>query len=578
MDPRIEGESSAPHGRRALAWLTDLAIVGVMALLFTSLLQLPGLISLVLGGRLPHVSPKWFLPFAVLFFIAYQTSCMWLTQRTAGKAMFGLRVRRAGERSGFLWALGRSTVGYIVIDVFGAGTVLAFGNRRHRCLHDFVFGSEVVLEQAGALRPRVLWNRLLEFEEERQASRDEKTKSLRLLKSFVKFLIGLGSPLTAALGPSRKPRAPAPVSVAASPLPSAVIAPVSTLSVHATVAIVAATSAITIAVAASPPVRHGAVAFFRPGASPTVSPRMLSIAELAPAGQSASPVPSTESPSQSQANQPSRRFIPVDPMLHSSQPPAGTISSQPPPQTNQSPSGTSPSQPPPQTYRSLSQPSLTPSSSSSSSSTPTPTTATPTPTGGTGASTNDVSSSWSGSPPTINGQINAGEWAGAGVMQIPQGTMLVKNDSQFLYLALDLTETTVSNPSDYFWFSVDVDQNAAITPNVDINYGQWPNEPNHLGRQYYLGPGQWTGLVAETSTSMCFQGFGTSPASGSNHRTWTMRLARSEMGVSGSTSTTVPFGIRIGSTSPSAASDSPINFDTDFSHLKRIFLSRQPVG
>src|SRR3989442_14467300 len=105
--PHVEGEPAAPHGRRALAWLTDLAIVMIVALLFTSLLQLPKLISLVLDARPPRISPRWFVPFAVIFFIAYQTSSMWLTQRTAGKAMFDLRVRRSSERSPFLWALRR---------------------------------------------------------------------------------------------------------------------------------------------------------------------------------------------------------------------------------------------------------------------------------------------------------------------------------------------------------------------------------------------------------------------------------------------------------------------------------------
>src|SRR5437660_150503 len=153
----LEGEPAAPHGRRALAWVVDLAIVGLVALVFTSLLQLPKLLSFLLGeDRFPHVAPRWFVLFAVLFFVAYQTSCIWLTQRTAGKAMFGLRLRRVGKRSELLWALGRTTVGYLVIDVFGVGILLAFCNRRHRCLHDLVFGSEIVLERAGPIRPRVL--------------------------------------------------------------------------------------------------------------------------------------------------------------------------------------------------------------------------------------------------------------------------------------------------------------------------------------------------------------------------------------------------------------------------------------
>src|SRR5437762_2631302 len=80
--------------------------------------------------------------------------------------------------------------------IVGVGVLLAFWSTRHRCLHDLVFGSEVVLERPGAIGPAVLWSGLIGFEEERQAARDEKTKSLKLVKGFVKFLITIGSPLT----------------------------------------------------------------------------------------------------------------------------------------------------------------------------------------------------------------------------------------------------------------------------------------------------------------------------------------------------------------------------------------------
>lgn len=189
----------------------------------------------------------------------------------------------------------------------------------------------------------------------------------------------------------------------------------------------------------------------------------------------------------------------------------------------------------------------------------------------------DVSSTWAAAPPTINGQIVAAEWAGAGHMPIPHGTMLVKNDAQFLYVALDLTGITVANPTDYFWFTVDVDRNAAITANVDVNYAQYPGEPNHLGRQYYLGAGSWTGLLPGPSDSMAYQGFGPTAGSAVNHRTWTMRLALAECGVGAGATPAVPFGIRIGSTSPGASADTPTNFEADFSHLDRVLLSAPVV-
>ena len=95
-DRQVGEEPPAPYGRRALAWFADLIMVGVVALLFTSLLHLPKLVSLALGqGPFPQVAPKQFVLFAVLFFVLYHTTSIWLTQSTAGKAMMGLRLHWA---------------------------------------------------------------------------------------------------------------------------------------------------------------------------------------------------------------------------------------------------------------------------------------------------------------------------------------------------------------------------------------------------------------------------------------------------------------------------------------------------
>jgi uncharacterized RDD family membrane protein YckC len=233
----------APHGRRALAWLVDLAWVGLVALLFTTL-----------------VDTRWLVPFAALYLIAYSTTCTWLTGRTAGKAMFGLRLRRAERRPGFFWALGRASFGYAVIDVFGAGVLLALGNERHRCLHDLVFGSEVVLERAEPIRPGALWSGLLGFEAERRAASEERTKSLGVLKGLVRFVLKLTFPLAWLLEHRKEHTA------LAAPAP-APIASVGTLSAKARVAVVAVTTAITSAVVVSASGWDGPrrVSFPRPG-------------------------------------------------------------------------------------------------------------------------------------------------------------------------------------------------------------------------------------------------------------------------------------------------------------------------
>ena len=133
-------------------------------------------------------------------------------------------------------------------------------------------------------------------------------------------------------------------------------------------------------------------------------------------------------------------------------------------------------------------------------------------------------STWSPTPPRIDGSIVDGAWSGAGTVPLPgapAGTLLVQNDARFLYVGIDLPEDTEPSPdpADYFWFSVDVDQDGAITPNVDLNYAQAPGAPDQLGLQHYLAPNAWTGLLPDHTDSMCARGFGPSTLATRPHAT-----------------------------------------------------------
>jgi uncharacterized RDD family membrane protein YckC len=114
----------APHSLRAVAWLIDFVLViGIFSLL---------------------PQPVYYLGFFVLL-VSYHTIFIWLVQQTIGKALVGLEVKRIGEKKpGFLWALGRSSLGYFVVDVLGVGVLAAMFNPRRQCLHDYVFGSFVI--------------------------------------------------------------------------------------------------------------------------------------------------------------------------------------------------------------------------------------------------------------------------------------------------------------------------------------------------------------------------------------------------------------------------------------------------
>lgn len=158
---------------------------------------------------------------------------------------------------------------------------------------------------------------------------------------------------------------------------------------------------------------------------------------------------------------------------------------------------------------------------------------------------------------------------------------MVKNDHKFLYLALDLTKDTGKSAGvgDYFWLTFDVDGNANITPNKDVNYGIYPTLPIRIGRQFCLGPGVWTGLLNEPSLSTARQGFAASPNSRTSHRIWELRIVLSEVGIDLSKFVTPPrlrFGLRVSSTTPEFTYDFPPNFYLDFSDLREILLSVGP--
>jgi hypothetical protein len=193
-----------------------------------------------------------------------------------------------------------------------------------------------------------------------------------------------------------------------------------------------------------------------------------------------------------------------------------------------------------------------------------------------------VKSSWAKTPPLISGNFSTNEWVDAGIMPIPAGYLMVKNDHKFLYLALDLTGDQGKSPGvgDYFWLTFDVDGNAKITPNKDVNYGIYQNLPIRMGRQFCLGPAVWTTLLNDPSESMTRQGFAASGHSATAHRIWEMRIALSELGIDFNNLTTPPklrFGLRVSSTTPNFTYDFPTSFYTNFADLREILLLVGPT-
>jgi len=193
-----------------------------------------------------------------------------------------------------------------------------------------------------------------------------------------------------------------------------------------------------------------------------------------------------------------------------------------------------------------------------------------------------LKSEWAVNPIDLNAPLSSGGWEDSGQLKFSRGFVLAKNDARFLYLALDVLEDTGNDggTNDYFWLTFDTNRDRTITANVDVNYGLYPGQPNKLGRQKYLGPGKWTGLLPDASSSAVVQEFGASPNSDTSHRIWKFRIDLSEINVALSWPLSTPytyFGFRVRSSNPGFTTDFPGSFFTDFSKLRQLVLSRKPV-
>jgi len=193
-----------------------------------------------------------------------------------------------------------------------------------------------------------------------------------------------------------------------------------------------------------------------------------------------------------------------------------------------------------------------------------------------------IRSTWTlPTPPPLTGQQTAAEWSAAATMTIPRGTLLAQNDSTHLYLGIDLTaETGIANPSDYFWFYVDINNNGVIDPYRDKMFCDWPGQPNRLMMVYVTGPNSSTGASsAESIPSLLHSGFGPSLNSATPHRQWQIAFALSDLGIDpidpAGPSPIVDFGLVTGIVG-GAMYELPPNTPANFSDLNSIVLAATP--
>jgi hypothetical protein len=201
-----------------------------------------------------------------------------------------------------------------------------------------------------------------------------------------------------------------------------------------------------------------------------------------------------------------------------------------------------------------------------------------------------IISKWTPNPIAINGILGAAQWADAPQMPLQNGgvnygTLMVKNDHQYLYVALDVTRDQGNDlgTNDYFWFCVDVDGNSAVTPNQDALFSSVPGSPNDLRRWFFLGPNTWKPIntATETINSIVRRGFGASPNSAHPHRTWELRFDLSELGISfdpAGPPMVVRFGVRLTSSTPGFTYQTPSAIGSNLGQYHQIVLAPGPAG
>jgi hypothetical protein len=154
---------------------------------------------------------------------------------------------------------------------------------------------------------------------------------------------------------------------------------------------------------------------------------------------------------------------------------------------------------------------------------------------------------------------------------------LIKNDARYLYVGFDITASLVSSvtDNDWFYFSVDTDQNGQLTPNRDVMFGIVRGHIDRLTKSLPLGGYTWTG-AQDVPGSQLHSVFGPSVGSRTPHRTWEMRIPFDQLGVDLSASLpSVIFNFGVSSSAPVFETDSSAGIG-DFSSSNTVFLSAHP--
>lgn len=193
-----------------------------------------------------------------------------------------------------------------------------------------------------------------------------------------------------------------------------------------------------------------------------------------------------------------------------------------------------------------------------------------------------VQSKWRTSRMRLDGSLPPFEWDGAGDLAIPNGHLLVQNNAETLYLALDLTDDFADDKQgDYFQLYIDVDQNGQPTAYHDLCFMPDDNNPAILACWRVTGPATIDYAHPVPIKSRLARGFGPSPHMRFPHRIWEVAIELSDLGLTLqplAPPVTIKFGLHVQSRNPAFYSDVPDNAPKNFAGFDTIILAMHTVA
>lgn len=144
-------------------------------------------------------------------------------------------------------------------------------------------------------------------------------------------------------------------------------------------------------------------------------------------------------------------------------------------------------------------------------------------------------------PPHIDGKLRQGEWSSAAIHELAGGELRLVHDATRLYMLFDMTADATDDPAfaggfDQVWVHFDVDEDGAVTPNLDRRYRE-ENVTGNLRYETYcdgcllgFNPPAPSTYSARALGFGCFSEDGSLTRTGcSEHRLWELAIDLEEI-------------------------------------------------